>query len=423
MAEPTCLPSATRLAASIAHSYEIDFGESLPPKMHADLEALSEYLYERGELRRAQIARYVKWGPFQRNPNRGHLALADLLICGALKASATTNFDTHIEDGAAVLGEDDLIASIDAHGAGVDGRRYSPFLKPHGCCRRDRENTLWIAQQLDEDTLRDRIAGAKTWLAANLLEGDLLFVGFWTDWNYLNEILKEVVTLDRRPRERLVVIVDPAEPTELQAKAPELWRWANENESDAVHFIHVRESGSDFLDELRAEVSTQFLRHIWSLGGESFSGFTGRTPPESGDWAIPSDTTALYALRRDVTGAGPDGAVESNSPANCSFVGAFHLRLLEMGASVSGPVFSVPPSSYRVFNATDKFISQVRAVMERSGGLQAPVDYVICVGAEHDHAAANVVRPQPSQSIVRPQPSGAYLTTEEAWEVLGKGGA
>jgi hypothetical protein len=39
----------------------------------------------------------------------------------------------------------------------------------------------------------------KTWMAANLREKDLLVVGFWSDWSYLNAVLAEA-RCARRPR-------------------------------------------------------------------------------------------------------------------------------------------------------------------------------------------------------------------------------
>ena len=64
--------------------------------------------------------------------------------------------------------------------------------KIHGCCVKERVNTIWCNQQLTADpTIRARIERYKTWLLASLPNKDLLIIGFWTDWKYLNDVLNE----------------------------------------------------------------------------------------------------------------------------------------------------------------------------------------------------------------------------------------
>ena len=50
-----------------------------------------------------------------------------------------------------------------------------------------------------------------------------------------------------------VVFVDLLPAAELERKAPELWTWMNTQQ-----FIHVQESGADFLDDLRRRFGAQF---------------------------------------------------------------------------------------------------------------------------------------------------------------------
>ena len=81
-----------------------------------------------------------------------------------------------------------------------------------------------------------------------------MVVGFWTDWAYLNDVLAKAMT-GFEPR--TVVLVDPADPKVLQGVAPQLWGWANQQETE---FFHVREEADAFLDELRIMFSRCFIK-------------------------------------------------------------------------------------------------------------------------------------------------------------------
>ena len=70
-------------------------------------------------------------------------------------------------------------------------------------------------------------------------------MGFWSDWAYLNNIFeKSIDAIDGS----LVVIVNPSDKATLASKAPGLWAWTENGQSE--RFI-VRQSAADFLDELR----------------------------------------------------------------------------------------------------------------------------------------------------------------------------
>ena len=57
-------------------------------------------------------------------------------------------------------------------------------------------------------------------MATRLLDRDLLIVGYWTDWNYLNEVLASTLNAVHPSK---VVVVDPAPGTSFEAKAPALY--------------------------------------------------------------------------------------------------------------------------------------------------------------------------------------------------------
>lgn len=61
-------------------------------------------------------------------------------------------------------------------------------------------------------------------MAANLRQKDLLVVGFWSDWAYLNILLGTVLD-GLAPLS--VTVIDLADAAALQAKAPDLWALAD----------------------------------------------------------------------------------------------------------------------------------------------------------------------------------------------------
>jgi hypothetical protein len=64
-------------------------------------------------------------------------------------------------------------------------------------------------------TLAQRIQRSTTWLHANLVGRDLIFLGFWSDWAYLNKILVNAIGMESLP---LVVLVNPDTAANLEPK-------------------------------------------------------------------------------------------------------------------------------------------------------------------------------------------------------------
>jgi len=100
MSAPTSLPSAARLATQCSDRYDsYALPDKLPATARNDLEQLTEFMFRKGE-QNFFIRKLVDWAPFRGAPNRGHLAVADLLTCGAAEIGVTTNYDDLIEQGA-----------------------------------------------------------------------------------------------------------------------------------------------------------------------------------------------------------------------------------------------------------------------------------------------------------------------------------
>ncbi len=412
MARPTCLPSAKALAASTARLYETITGDALDPRLHDDLEALAKFIWERGQLRTLFIQRLVDWAPFRRKPNSGHSAIADLLLCSGIEAAVSTNYDTHIEDAAFDLGEGDFRIALDGAQAQTCPPTQRPLLKLHGCCQCDRDNTVWLKEQLGELVVSRRTALSRDWIRANLRQRDLIFVGFWSDWAYLNEVLERIVA-DLPPDEpRLAVLVDPDPWPSLVKKAPVLSEWAQNGA--AITFRHAQEYAEVFLEELRVQISLQFVRTVLSAAGRTYEGLAGHPPARlRPPIAVSGGGDELYGLRRDLTGMGPRDAVRTLRPDGLELIGAFLLALLLRGATVKGGILQYQGQSLRVFNGAGKLMSQVRARLEAPQHLTIPVDEIICVNAFPDPSPPNIVRPGAGSTVVRPQAAATWRIGDE----------
>ena len=62
---------------------------------------------------------------------------------------------------------------------------------------------------------------------------DLLVVGFWTDWGYLNDVIANALNVNPFGS---VTVVDPKASADLQATAPTLWARLT---GGTAHFQHV----------------------------------------------------------------------------------------------------------------------------------------------------------------------------------------
>ena len=415
MAKPSELPSARAVANNVAAKYCSVTAAVLPANADSDLEVLASFALSRGELRKLMLQKLVEWYKFTRKPNAGHFAVADFLGARIVEFAISTNFDTLIEVAAEDLGEPLFEAALD----GKEASRASPhhpLLKIHGCCRRNKEETLWCREQLLTPPLKDRIESSKIWLNAQLRGRDVLFIGFWTDWDYLNSVIEDCI---RSSEPALVVLVDPLDSSALQCKAPELWNWAN---SGRFQFHHERISGADFLDELRKEFSILFLEQLLAEARPTFCALTGSSssPPFSFDRTKTS--ADFYSLRRDYTGISSTNIVREKIPsALCAQVGAMHLRLISKGAVLEIPRFVLSGKRIRLVQGAGQVLSLVKNRFAEESAPPIADEVVICAGAADDGGVpAHLVRGAASPSIVRSSGlSAKWLTSEMAVAELG----
>ena len=134
---------------------------------------------------------------------------------------------------------------------------------------------------------------ASGWLRANLPEKDLIFIGFWSDWTYLNDTFANYFN---SVHGSMVILVDPQDDAALMAKAPALWAWASVN----ANFHHVPETGNEFLEELRSAFSKNLLERVLRAAATGFNAMRPGVPVPATDFNGMS-LDDLYAFRRDTS--------------------------------------------------------------------------------------------------------------------------
>lgn len=411
MAPPSSLPSARTVAERCFDKYCLESDPHCEPALRASLEALAEHFAALNTLQTVFIEHLVPWSVFARPSNAGHAAVADFLITRAAAAGLSSNYDTLIERRALDYGAD-FRGSLDGDEAIADAVRQSPLLKFHGCSYRDRSSTVWAPSQLEDPTIAVRIARSKVWMAANLRQKDLLVVGFWSDWEYLNAVIGEALT-DVQPLS--VTVIDLSPTSALEEKAPQLWKIAH---APNVMFEHVQESGAIALDELRREFSSNYLRQVLYAGRGVFEQATGvQCDP---DWlnVADFDSEALYGLRRDAEGVSSAEPAKLLRPANPEALGFFHLLLRQAGAIQRADGYDLNGKNIRVLNGAQSVLGTLRAkFVEPPATVQS--DIVVAVGATDLGVPDNVVRSGRPGDVIRPDPAGEWYDLPRARAALG----
>lgn len=412
MGEPSRLPSAKEVANDCFDRYAT-IEPGLSADLRDDLEALATLFFSKGEyeFQHVFIDQLVPWQKFIRQPNEGHAAIADFLICGAAFGALTTNFDTLVETSCRQAGAD-FRGSLDGDEANAFGDKHSPLLKFHGCENRDRRKTVWCSEQIEkDDAIGERIANSSAWIEVNLREKDWLIVGYWSDWSYLNETLQAAL-LGVSPNR--IFVVDPAPLEELQTKAPQLWELTV---GSGENIIHVQDSGSDFLREVRREFSKAYLRKLYRLGLPGFQAKYGATFDES--WLEPPDlhNELYYQLRQDAEGQKP--ALHREPEITAERLALTHLELLNAGAQFEDGTYKIKGYAVRIVNGAGQLLSSVRERFPEAPIPALEADIVVCVGATNAGIPKDVVRIEQASTIVRSGATAEWCEWERAQDVLG----
>lgn len=411
MAAPSNLPAAWRVAEASFDKYVLETDPACDPAMRHDLEAFAQHFVDLHALQSVFIESLVPWQMFVKPPNAGHAAVADFLVTRAATAALSGNYDTLIEHSAVANGFD-FQNSLDGDEATTRSRTQGPLLKFHGCATRDRLATVWAPSQLAEPPIAERVAKSKTWMAANLRQKDLLVVGFWSDWAYLNALLGTILD-GLAPLS--VTVIDLADAAALQAKAPDLWALAH---GPQVEFTHVQQSGADALSELRKAFSRNYLRGVLAAGKPGFEASIGAACDPS--WLEPPDfdNETLYTWRRDAEGVPAGQPANRSKPSQCEIFGVFHLLLRQAGAAPTALGYDLAGRSIRVVNGAGAVLNQLRTKYVEAP-VVAPTDIVVAAGATNLPVPGSVVRPGSVGSFIRPTGMGDWYDLDGARTELG----
>jgi hypothetical protein len=387
----------------------------LPTALRDNIDLLAGHFYARGEFESVFLGSLVPWNELVGEPNPAHAAVADFLITRVASAALSANFDVMIERWATGL-KVDMRGALDGQEAVTFSDQMSPLVKFHGCLVRDRTRTLWTQEQCNEAAVSQRINLCSQWMHLNLPGKDLLVVGFWTDWGYLNDVLAEAMATAPF---KSVTVIDPQTTTELQAKAPMLW--TRLTGSGATPFQHIQHSGAEALEELRTAFSRVWGRKFYALGKLLLESAGRACPPDSAVSLETMECEDLYTLRRDAEGVPYSRAARMKEPPAESAQAAFaHLLLIEASAERAGAWFVHGGKSVRIVHGGGQGLSTVRArYVEPTSAPQA--DIVVCAGAVDLGVPGYLIPSGRGTSVVRPGGGGGsrWLTLEQAQGELG----
>jgi hypothetical protein len=411
MAPPSSLPSARRVAELCYDEYRLAVVFDLDPALRADLQGIAEYFLALNTLQTVFIEAIVPWSKFIRPPNPGHKAIADFLISRVVEASISTNYDTLIERCGVDYGFD-FQSALDGDEAILLANRQGPLLKLHGCSNRDRLTTIWTPQQISKTPISDRLQKSKNWMSTNLRQKDLLIVGFWSDWHYLNEIFSSTLST-LMPRS--VTVIDQLDRQALQQKAPDLWDAMN---GYGISFHHVQESGADALDELRRAFSGNYLRQVFEAGRDALERQSGARCDPTWFEVEHLDSEALYGWRRDAEGVPSGKPATKKQPENSELLGFFHLLLRRAGATAYETGYEVNGRTIRVINGRGASLSTLRSEFVEPPAV-VTADMMVAVTATDLGSRDNVVRSGRAGDFIRPEPVAEWYDMEGARKVLG----
>lgn len=407
MPSPSDLLSAVAVARHCYDKYRPI--QELPVAFRDDIAALAGHFYATGEFQSVFLRRLVPWNELVGEPNRGHQALGDLLACRSIAAALTTNFDVMIEQWAKGL-KLAMRGAVSAMEVPAVTGLSAPLLKLHGCLDRTREDTLWAVEQLAEAAVQQRLTQWAQWIQLNLAGKDLLVVGFWSDWRYLNAAVNGVLTGHGLAS---VTVVDPLPTTALASRAPDLWATLQ----NAAIFEHVQGSSDLALEEIRVAFSRVWLRKFLSLGQPLINAARGGCPPSS---LQPPTASApvLYNMRQDAEGAPYHRIATSPEPLQTAAQVAYaHLLLARAGAVRHDAWYVSGGRTVRIVNGVGQLLSTVQErYVEPPAVLQS--DVVVCAGSVDLGVPSRLIAAGRGASTVRPAAGGgARWMTLDAAEV------
>jgi hypothetical protein len=401
---PSGLMSAEAVAKACYDKYQAT--APLPAALRTDIDQLAGYFLNEGLFKSLFINRLVPWSELTGRPNAGHAAVADLLLSGAARATLSANFDTMIEQWARER-KVPLRGAMTGQEAVDYASQTNPLVKFHGCMWRCPEDTLWTQGQLTLPDVQSRVESCKQWMALNLPNRDLLVIGFWTDWGYLNEVLADAFATGAP---NSVTVVDLNAIADLQVKAPTFWTLL----TATTRFEHVQISGNDVLAEIRLAYLKVWLRKMFAFGRALYQAEKGTPPPAALSDPPVLPVEQLYDLRRDAEGLPSSRAARQFEPdASAGQTGFFHLLLSEAADGRKDSWYTKGGTSIRVVHGAGEALSSVEGRFVEPPATEKP-DVVVCVGAIELGLPSRIIAKGAGASIVRPKSgSGSRWVTFE----------
>jgi hypothetical protein len=235
---------------------------------------------------------------------------------------------------------------------------------------------------------------------------DLLVVGFWTDWGYLNDVIANALNVNPFGS---VTVVDPKSSVDLQAAAPKLMARLI---AGTAHFHHVQASGADALEELQTLFSKVWVKKFYALGktmleadGKHYSAIDPVMSCEE-----------FYSFRQDAEGTPYHRAARLKAPPSGAAAAAFlHLLLIQANAARRGSWYEYGGKRIRVVQGVGEAISTVRERYKEPPAALQP-DVVVCAGALDIPIPGYLIASGAGASVVRPSAGGGtpWLTLEKA---------
>lgn len=405
VAPPSNLPLAAELS-EICYEKWRPSEPTLDPTLAGDLDRLAGHFHARGQFETVFIKGLVPWDALAGPPNEGHAAIADLLICRGARAALSANVDCLIEHWA---GERRvaLRGALNGQEAASSSGEISPLVKIHGCMTREPAKTLWTHAQLNEPDIAARTDSLSSWIRLHLPGKDLVVVGFWTDWGYLNNVLADALLIEQA---NSVTVIDPSPIGELRDKAPALW---DNLSALSGSFEHLQESGAELLAELRAEYSRAWARRFFTLG----VGAAAVSPGSSLSGAIEAlGSDDLYDLRRDAEPVPYTHAARRKTPPdNGARAASLYAELLDAGATQDGAWLEFEGQLIRILNAGGFDLARLRGQYNEPPTWREP-DIVVYAGGYSSGAPPRVIPLGRGASVMGSAPGGGarWLSFDEA---------
>ena len=405
MAAPSNIPSAWTVAQQAKAKYDGMFGAAQPP-LSQNIEEQADHFHALGQLGSMYLSRLLDHNTFSAPPNPGHYAIADFLLTQSMTLALSTNVDALIENaGDKLFGA--VVTATTRDDAAALYPDKAPLLKIHGCWKADFRNTIWAPTQLSDAPVKTRIKQCADWATQQLVNRDLIIVGYFTDWDYLNELFEECLGAAQPSN---VIVVDLNTEVNLREKAPKLFL-VGENASGG--FYHVQASGADFLTELRKQWSMTFVRRVFTAGntqladnGDPRADDAHCEPPEA-------PVEDLWAMRKDMEGAGPNDPCKMSEPHDDPNLGVAHVVLRAAGAQLEGSYWELNGQRFRIIRGSGRALNVVEHEHASSLSPLASPDVTIVAGARDFALKANIARSEDKSSVVRARPS-RFMTEEQA---------